>query len=105
MNIPKWVEKKLEQFSQTAIDRYLRVMSILDAWKKANTSANICSAWEKTGLLPLDVERVLESKYIRETQESDTNSMNSSKCKIEINGLEITSFAKRLEISRLCSNM
>lgn len=73
--------------------------------EKTATSANICSAREKIGLLPLDVEKVLENKYIGETQESDTNFMNSSKCKIEINGLEITSFAKRLEISRHCSNM
>lgn len=77
----------------------------MDAWKKAAITKNVYSAWTKTGLAPLDVNKVLTNKYVRQTQDSDIDECTSGKCKIQINGLEITTFAKRLEISRHCNNI
>ena len=45
---------------------------------------------------------VNSNQYVRETQPNDE--IIQSKCKVEINGLEITTFSKRLEISKHWTN-
>ena len=98
--LPAWLEERLQNLNSTAKKRYTRVLNIIDAWKQASISKNVCSAWEKSGLYPLNVNRVLSNPYVRETQENDVDKPENKRNQIEINGLEITSFEKRLEISK-----
>ena len=69
--IPKWLEQKIQNYSNTAKKRYLLIINIIDAWKQASTSKNIKSGWEKAGIYPLNEERVLNNVFVRKTTDED----------------------------------
>ena len=103
--IPAWLKSKLDLMHKAAQNRYLMVITIIDAWKRASTTLNIKSSWEKTGLYPFNPSRVLASKYVNPDNNIAANSQNNTnrRNQIQINGMEITTFEKRLELSRHCS--
>ena len=76
------------------------VLAILDAWKKAATTANICSGWEKAGLYPISKERVLQSSYVRVSIPGDAAAPANQRNQVMINGMEITTGEKRAELAR-----
>ena len=101
----KWIENKLQDFSDTTKKRYQRVLSIIDAWKRSAIDHNIHSVWYKTGLFPTNVEIVKASSYVLASSQDGTTEEEPPKCKVPINGMEITTFSKRLEISKHFTNI
>ena len=74
-----WLQIKLQHLNQSAQKRYILVLSIIDAWKKAATTSNICSAWEKAGLFPLNSQRVIQSPYVRASVPGDVVAPGSNR--------------------------
>ena len=97
---PKWLQEKLAGLNETARKRYLMVLAIIDAWKKAATTQNICSGWEKAGLYPINKERVLGSPYVRPSVPGDIPAPDNQRNEVRINGMEITTVEKRVELAR-----
>ena len=70
--------------------------------KKAFTTSNISSAWEKSGIFPLKVERVLENKYVRQALVGKAMQPGNQRHQININGIEITTFKTSLQLFSNC---
>ena len=98
-SIPQWMENKMRGFNQTARQRYMNIVAILDSWNKAATIKNIKSGFEKAGLYPFNMQRVTSNKFVRQSVPGDQNVVNQRNA-IQINGIEITTFQKRLEIAK-----
>jgi len=98
-SIPQWMQIKLQGLNPTAQQRYMNIVAILDSWKKSATIKNIKSGFEKAGIYPFNMQRVIGNKFVRQSIPGDVvvdNHRNS----IQINGIEITTFQKRLEIAK-----
>ena len=103
-NIPKWLEQKLQRMTATAKNRYMMVLSLLDAWSQAATIKNIKSGWEASGIVPFNKERLLSNRFVRKTTNLDLMEPPNTKNTIKINATEITTDMKRIEIARHCYN-
>lgn len=99
--LPVYLEKKLRLCTPTARKRYLAVLTIIDAWKSTAKIATICSAWEKSGLFPLNLQRVLDSPYVRPSLPTD-GAAPPVRNQVQINAMEVTTPAKLLELWRNC---
>ena len=97
---PKWLQEKLAGLNDTARKRFVMVLAIIDSWKKAATTQNICSGWEKAGLYPLNKDRVLGSPYVRPSLPGDIPALDNQRNEVRINGMEITTVEKRVELAR-----
>ncbi len=102
-NFPLWLQQKLCLFCPTAQKRYTLILHIIDSWKKAATISNIRTAWEKSGIFPYNIQRVLNNEYVRKNGEPAGNETTRRR-QLEINGMEITTPEKRLELARHCKN-
>ena len=99
-SMPSWVFTNIQTLTQTARKRFTTIVAVIDAWKKAATITNIKSAFEKTGIYPLNMQRVLTNKYVRQSTQGDAIAPINHQNRININAMEITTFQKRLEISK-----
>jgi len=99
-NVPQWMERVVAVLTKTARERYLTVIRIIDSWHKAATITNIKSGFEKAGIYPLNMQRVLDNKYVRKSVPGENIEAENQRNLIQINGMEITTFNKRLEISK-----
>ena len=82
--------------SATAYERFKLVYAMHDAWKVASTKRNCVSAFEQSGIFPLNVDKVLSRSDVKDT--GLLNEMPAVRG-ININGMEITSLEKRVEIA------
>lgn len=103
-NFPSWLQQKLSLFCSTAQKRYTLILHVIDSWKKAATVSNIRTAWEKAGICPLNLQRVLDNEYVRKKGEY-VGDEPTRRRQLEINGMEITTPEKRLELARHCKNI
>ena len=89
-------DNPLVNLSATAHERFKLVYAMLDAWRVASTKRNCVSAFEQSGIYPLNVEKVLARSDVK-----DTGLLNDVPVVrgININGMEITSVEKRVEIA------
>ena len=70
---------------------------MVDAWRAVCTTRNIQGAWAKTGLFPFNLQKVLDNPLVRQSTQNDVIPAQRG---IQINGLMISSPAKRLEIAQ-----
>lgn len=82
--------------SATAKQRVKLVAAIINAWHRVATPTNCASAFDKAGIFPYNVEKVLSNKFVRAT---DDYAPEDEARGILLNGLEITHNLKRLEIA------
>ena len=91
------VKKNGNRVSNVSQERFKLVYAVVDAWRKAATKRNCEAAFRETSLYPFDPENtVLTRSDVRDSTEFDSE----PNCKgININGQEITTPEKRIEIA------
>ena len=82
--------------SETAKQRVKIVGAIINAWHRVATPTNCASAFAKAGIFPYDLEKVLQNKFVRQ---SDGDEPEPPQRGILLNGLEITHNLKRLQLA------
>ena len=102
-SIPQCIRDKIQHLNPTAQRRYIAVLNIIDSWKRAATISNISSAWAKAGIYPLNVDKVLQSPYVRKFLPEDVIAPEAQRNSITINAMELTTPEKLLEIARHCT--
>lgn len=99
-NPPLWAKQRVEKLCETAKKRYLLVLNVIDAWKQAASTRNVKMGFFKAGIVPFNVDEPLKNAFVNKV---NTQIPAPSRKGIQINGYELTSFPKRLEISRHCA--
>ena len=91
------VKKKGNKVSNASQERFKLVYAVVDAWRKAATKRNCEAAFRETSLYPFDPEHtVLKRSDVRDSTEYDSEPNIKG---IDINGQEITTPEKRIEIA------
>ena len=86
-----------QRVTAAAQERFKIVFAIVDAWKKAATKRNCESAFREASIYPIDpLNTVFKRTDVRETTDFDTEAPCHG---ININGQEITTHEKRIEIA------
>ena len=82
--------------SAAAYERFELVYAVIDAWRVASTKRNCESAWMRAGLYPLNAAIVLQRNDVLDTGTLDERPPTKG---IDINGMEITTDDKRIELA------
>ena len=89
--------------SAAAKERYVLFFAIIDAWKCSATKRNCASAFQATGIFPLNEQKVLERPDVRPTQPEDN--LQQPPRGYNIGSKEITTDIERIGIAKYCLKM
>ena len=89
--------------SAVAKERFTIFYAIIDAWKCAATKRNCASAFQATGIFPLNVQKILDRPDVRQSQDDDLPKPHAKG--YDINSKEITTNLERIGIAKHCLNM
>ena len=96
--IPQFMVNISQGFNNAQRSRYFMAHTLIDAWQSVTSQRNIQSAWDKTGIYPINENRPRQNVLVRQTQPNDL--MAPPARGIQINGMCISTPQKRLEIAK-----
>ena len=97
-SIPTYMQKKIQNLSQAAKNRYIIIQALCDAYDSACTSRNLRSGFAKCGIYPLDFQPLRDNPLIRSSLPTDQ--MAPVRRGVQINSQLITTPEKRLQIAQ-----